>query len=242
MMVNRRIVSLVGVLALVGCANPELEAKVNGLEAKVSALEGKVASAGPQAAGPADPAKEAAARAEAEKVREMIANLDTEGAKAKVAEIEKTYAGTRTARSLGRTKAELAVVGKDAGALDVEKWFQGESTMNDGKATLLVFWEVWCPHCKREVPKLQATYTKYHDQGLNLVGVTKVTRSATDEKVQAFIDENDLTYPVAKEKGDNLSTYFGVRGVPAAAIVKEGKVVWRGHPGRLTDAMIEKLL
>ena len=138
--------------------------------------------------------------------------------------------------------SELDVVGKEAGALDTSKWFQGNVAMGDGTATMLVFWETWCPHCKREVPKIEATHNKFKDRGLNVVGVTKVTRSATDEGVAAFIEEHGITYPVAKEQGDNLSKHFGVRGVPAAAIVKEGKVVWRGHPARINDAMLEKLL
>ena len=48
-----------------------------------------------------------------------------------------------------------------------------------------------------------------------------------------------VSYPIAKESGDALSKHFGVRGIPAAAMVKDGKVVWRGHPARLTDDMIE---
>ena len=47
-----------------------------------------------------------------------------------------------------------------------------------------------------------------------------------------------MGYPTAKEKGD-LSEYYGVRGVPAAAVVKGGKVVWRGHPSRINDKMLE---
>jgi thiol-disulfide isomerase/thioredoxin len=113
--------------------------------------------------------------------------------------------------------------------------------MGDGKATLVVFWEVWCPHCRREVPNLQATYEKYNSKGLTVVGVTKITKSSTEEKVTEFIAENKLTYPIAKETG-TLSSRFGVRGIPAAAVVKDGKVVWRGHPARLSEDMYESWL
>ena len=67
----------------------------------------------------------------------------------------------------------------------------------------------------------------------------RVTKSATDDGVAEFIKENNLTYPVAKEQDGSLSSRFGVRGIPAAAVVQNGKVVWRGHPARLTDQMIE---
>jgi hypothetical protein len=47
---------------------------------------------------------------------------------------------------------------------------------------------------------------------------------------------------MAKEKDASMSTGFNVTGIPAAALVKEGKVIWRGHPGRLDDATIDKLI
>ena len=53
-----------------------------------------------------------------------------------------------------------------------------------------------------------------------------------------FIAENKVTYPIAKEQGDEMSKAFNVSGIPAAAVVKNGTVVWRGHPARLDDAKI----
>ena len=238
-MLNRIAVTVMtGMMVAGGCAtDPELVKRVDALEAKVSELEKR-----PAGAPAADPKREAEAQAMAEQIQKAIADLDTATAKTKAAEFNKKYAGTKASRYLKRVLSELDVVGKEAGALDASKWFQGNVAMGDGTATMLVFWETWCPHCKREVPKIEATHNKFKDRGLNVVGLTKVTRSATDEGVEAFIQEHGITYPVAKEDGDNLSKRFGVRGVPAAAIVKEGKVVWRGHPARINDAMLEKLL
>jgi thiol-disulfide isomerase/thioredoxin len=239
-MLNRIVATVfAGGIVLGGCMpDPELSKRMDVLEAKVSELEKR-----PSGPAPADPAKEAAAQKLAEAIQKDIADLNSEGAKAKAAEFQKKYAGTKASRYLKRVMAELSVVGRDAGEMDVSEWFQGNVKMDEGKATMLVFWEIWCPHCKREVPKLEATYNKYKDRGLNVVGLTKVTRSSTDEKVREFISEKGMSYPVGKEQeGGNLSQRFGVRGVPAAAIVKDGKVVWRGHPARINDAMLEKLL
>ena len=85
---------------------------------------------------------------------------------------------------------------------------------------------------------MQKIYEDFGPQGLQMVGLTKITRSATEEGVTAFIKENKLSYPMAKEGGD-LSKTFNVSGIPAAAVVKGGKIVWRGHPGRLTDDQIK---
>ena len=72
-----------------------------------------------------------------------------------------------------------------------------------------------------------------------MIGLTKITRNSTEEQVTAFIKEKDVQYALAKEQGDSMSKRFGVSGIPAAAVVKDGKVVWRGHPARLKDEMIE---
>ena len=238
-----RIVALIlaGTVAFSGCmTDPELVQRIDALEKQVKQLEAR--PAGPAGQAPVDPKKEQAAQKLAEEIQKSIADMDVASAKAKAAEFQKNYSGTKASRYLKRVLAELDVVGREAGNMDVSKWFQGNADMTDGTATMLVFWEEWCPHCKREVPKIEATHNKYKDRGLNVVGLTKVTRSSTDEKVTSFMDEKGVTYPVAKEEGDNLSKRFGVRGVPAAAIVKAGKVVWRGHPARINDAMIEKVL
>ena len=39
-----------------------------------------------------------------------------------------------------------------------------------------------------------------------------------------------------------LSGAYAVSGIPAAALVKDGKVIWRGHPSRLTDELVQQLL
>lgn len=228
------------------CTDPVLEQRVADLEQKVGDLEKRVGDAEARPAVKAPPSaasteQEEAAAALLREANTMVAAMDYEGAKAKIAELTTKYPTTRAARSSARMSSELEVIGIDAGDLSVDKWFQGNTTMDQGKATLLVFWEVWCPHCRREVPALEATYEKYHGEGLNMVAMTKITKSATEEKVEEFITENKLTYPIAKEDG-TMSTRFGVRGIPAAAVVKDGKVVWRGHPARLTDDMFKAWL
>lgn len=236
---------MVGVVLLAaGCSNPEIEAKVKELESRVEKLESapKAAPAGRQAApaAPVDEAKEQGATEMLRTINELVEKRAYDDARGKLAQLDADFPGTRAQRAAQRIKEEVDVIGRDAGAMTVDSWYQGKVDMNDGKATMLVFWEVWCPHCKREVPKLQATHDKYKGRGLNMVGLTKQTRGVTDDQVREFITEGNVSYPMAREAGDELSTRFGVRGIPAAAVVKGGKVVWRGHPSRVTDQMIEE--
>jgi thiol-disulfide isomerase/thioredoxin len=232
-------------VALSGCATQD---QVKKLEERIAEVEKKQAAA-PAARqgqnpmqGSGDPAKEEAARNLYTQIQEMVGKGDIEGAKKKMVELTANYGDTTTAKRAQSLNAELSVVGKAAPTdLKVEKWYQGQSEVHiDQGPTLVVFWEVWCPHCKREVPKLEATYEKYKGK-LQVVGLTKITKSSTEEKVQEFITEQKVSYPMAKETGE-MSDYFAVSGIPAAAVIKDGKVVWRGHPGRLTDDMINAWL
>jgi thiol-disulfide isomerase/thioredoxin len=231
---------IIGALALVaGCATSD---RVKALEEKVATLEEKVETAAKSGGkdAPKDEKAEKAAAAIYESIGKAIREGDTEGAKKKLSDLKAKYSNTTAYRRARKIERELEVIGKAAPAtMEVEKWYTSESKIDfaSDKPTLLVFWEIWCPHCRREVPKLQATWDKYNGK-IQMVGLTKITRSATEEKVTEFIAEEKVTYPTAKENGD-LSKHFNVSGIPAAAVVKGGKIVWRGHPGRLNDTMID---
>jgi thiol-disulfide isomerase/thioredoxin len=162
-------------------------------------------------------------------------------AKRLMAQLRSKHGGTDIykSREVQSLEANLDVVGKKITSEDIRKnidnWYiEGEINLEEG-VTLLVFWEVWCPHCKREVPKLKQTYEKYRDDGLKVLSLTKLSKSATEQKVLTFIQESELNYPTAKENG-KISPIFDVKGVPAAAVVNNGVVVWRGHPGKIGKA------
>jgi len=246
------VAALILVLALPAFGGKGDDAQIEALEAKVETLEAKIDALGSKldahfagldaklaelAAGPE--AREGKARAMLTEVNQAIGKGEFDQARTLLANMEKQYGTTQAFRQARSLKQELEVFGKDSPAdLSVEKWFQGEAAIDDGQATLIVFWEVWCPHCKREVPKLEKIYNDYKDQGLNVVGLTKLTRDTKEEVAADFIKTQNVTYPMGKETG-GASSYFNVSGIPAAAVVKDGKIVWRGHPARLTEEMLK---
>lgn len=231
-------------LALVGCAQ---KSEVDAMDARLKAIEEKVATlekAPPGKAGAvaANPEEEEAAAKLMTEVQDSIKANDYATAKTKLADLTGKYSGTRAGKAAARMAAEINLIGTDAAPLEMEKWFQGKAELSDSKATLLVFWEVWCPHCKKELPKLAEEEGKYKEMGVQVVGITKVTKSATDESVEAFIKESKAKFPIGKEKDGSLSKAYSVSGIPAAALVKDGKVIWRGHPARLDDTTLAALL
>lgn len=229
-------------LALTGCVTLNqhrvVEARVVALETELESLEARVAPILPPT-----PEDESESRALLESAMTATEDLRWDDARASLDSVIERYPNTQAARVAAAVAEEVAVVGRDALELDVEQWFQGsDADLADDKATIFVFWEAWCPHCQREVPRLSATYDRFREKGLGLVGLTEMTRDVTEQDVATFIKDNEVTYPIAKEKDQALAVQYGIRGIPAAAVVKDGKVVWRGHPASLTDGLIEKML
>lgn len=235
------VIAAIAAMMATGCADPATTQKLADLENKVAELEKKVAAGPARGAAPAgaSAAEEEAANDLMQQLSKAMTAMDYDAAKKLADEVVTKYGKTKAARAVARMKGELDVIGRDAPSLAVDHWFQGETSLNSDDATLLVFWEVWCPHCKREVPKLEATYQSWKDKGVNVVGLTKQSRDISDAQVSEFVSGNGISYAVAREKGQTMSDAFGVRGVPAAAVVKDGKIVWRGHPARITDDMLK---
>lgn len=254
------VLALLVAVVFVAAPSPVLaqgDADVKALTEKVDALERRIAtmernltqqlnniSQKLAAGGGGSNVNEAEAQAALTAVNALIASGDTTKAKAEMTKFMQKYGSGTTAKRASKTYQELQVIGKAApGDWGIDKWFQGEGEAKLGSkdTTLVVFWELWCPHCKREVPKLQALYESLKGDGLRVVGLTKVNKSSTDEKVSEFIKTQSVSYPMAKENG-SASQHFGVSGIPAAAVVKDGKVIWRGHPARLSEAQLKSWL
>ena len=53
------------------------------------------------------------------------------------------------------------------------------------------------PLCQHEVPRMQELFTRFQNRGLQVLGLTEMRLSTTPEKVRAYIDRRDLTYPIA---------------------------------------------
>jgi len=213
----------------------QLDQRINGLEVQLAGLSAKLRSEHP------DPRMEQEAAQALQEIHTLARAGDTEQARDQMNAFMEDYRNTRAGKQAASLHQELSVVGKKVpDEWNFSGWFQGEKEidLNSDGTTILVFWETWCPHCRREVPKLQLLADQYADQGLQILGISKLSRGGSEEKMMAFLEANDLKFPMARD-GGAVSAHFGVAGIPAVAVVKSGKVVWRGHPAKLAPAMLE---
>ncbi len=217
--------------------------EVEDLRAQVTALQAELAQCRTAQAnvGSAEE-NETAARALYEAAQTASSAGNTEEAQRILNDLMARYGNTRTASRATRLHNELSIVGNVAPAIEAEHWFGGEAGQW-GEVTLVVFFETWCPHCLREIPNVNALYRDtYRSRGLTVLGFTKVTRNSTEATVRDFVAEHGLVFPIAKEAGSSMSEAFAVTGIPAAAVIIRGEVVWRGHPGMLSSEQFDQWL
>ena len=62
---------------------------------------------------------------------------------------------------------------------------------------LVNYWATWCAPCRKDMPKLDAFYRRYHDQNLEMIGIS-IDRDSDLQKVRKVAS---LAYPVALLKG-----------------------------------------
>jgi peroxiredoxin len=91
-----------------------------------------------------------------------------------------------------------------------------------GKVVLVNFWATWCPPCRKEMPDIQALYDKYKDQGLVVLAISDEDAA----KVQPFIAEKKIGYPVLLDPGGKVNEAFRIQGIPKTFVYdREGKLV-----------------
>ena len=112
-----------------------------------------------------------------------------------------------------------------------------------GKVTIIDFWASWCGPCRMENPNVVALYKEFHDQGLNIIGVS-LDKDAG--KWKDAIAKDGLTWAhVSNLKfwDEPIAKLYGVESIPATFILDaEGNIVAQNLRGDELKAKVKELL
>lgn len=112
-----------------------------------------------------------------------------------------------------------------------------------GKFVLVDFWASWCGPCMDEMPNVKAIYEKYHDRGLEIVGVSMDNNKANWERA---IERAGLVWHhVSSLKGMNrcpVAKLYQVVAIPKLYIIgKDGKIIAKDLRGEELREKIDEL-
>ena len=141
------------------------------------------------------------------------------------------------------------ITGAQAPAFLPEKWLKGEpvTAFEKDKVYLVECWATWCGPCVAAIPHVNELHRKFQDKGLVVIGANVM--GDPEKKAADFVAKkgDGMAYRVAYDgKSGRVERDWleaaGVRGIPHAFVIREGKLIWHGHPMRLNESMIETML
>ena len=105
-----------------------------------------------------------------------------------------------------------------------------------GKGVMLNFWGTWCAPCREEMPYMESLYPTYKEKGVEIVAVNL---DQSELKVQQFIDEFGLTFPVPHDVRDEVRELYGIGPLPSTVFINPDGVIEDIVIGALTLDRLE---
>jgi len=100
--------------------------------------------------------------------------------------------------------------------------------MRGKRVVHVVFWATWCVPCLQEIPALRATYDKYRDRGLQVLGIV-VNMNQTVDGVRAVARDLKINYPILWDDEGTLAERYRVSYIPQNFLIgKDGVIRYAG--------------
>jgi len=127
-------------------------------------------------------------------------------------------------QELSRLKSEpwpLRFTALDGSEVDLSDW--------RGKPVIVAFWSTNCVGCRRQIPKLKSLYARYHELGLQMVGVTGNKDPA---RLAAFLETHDMTWPQRADSEQASADFdrFGFRWASNLLLFDRNGLLVRSEP------------
>jgi thiol-disulfide isomerase/thioredoxin len=116
-----------------------------------------------------------------------------------------------------------------------------------GKVVVIDFWATWCGPCVAEMPKMKELYARYHDHGVEFIGVSLDQPPAQGglESLKRFVKEKGITWPQYYQGNgwkSAFSSSWKINSIPRVFVVdQEGKLYSVDARGKL-ETIIPDLL
>jgi len=140
----------------------------------------------------------------------------------------------------GRRVGDLAL---DFTLKDLNNQTHRLKDMRGKQVVHVVFWATWCVPCLQEIPTLRAVREKYHDRGLEILGIV-INLSQTVDGVRAAARDLKLNYPILWDDGGEVQDRYGVSSIPQNVLIgRDGVIRYTGTSlPRNYETLLDSLL
>jgi thiol-disulfide isomerase/thioredoxin len=149
------------------------------------------------------------------------------------------------------TPAVLAEPYPVAPAIASSQWINTAPLLADdvrGQVVLVKFWTFACYNCQNVEPYVKTWHAQYADQGLIVIGVhsPEFAHEQHVPNVLQYIEDHQMTYPVAIDNDFAIWKRFGNRAWPTIYLIDRSGRLRYQHVGEgaypQTEQMIQLLL
>lgn len=95
---------------------------------------------------------------------------------------------------------------------------------------IVVFWETWCPYCKRHNERVEQLYQSVRGKKIRVLGATTETDEA---KVRAYVQSSQLHFPVAMVSADFRTQFTRRKVIPLTCLVAGDGQLLQVIPGEM---------
>jgi len=112
-------------------------------------------------------------------------------------------------------------------------------TRHGNRYLLLDFWASWCEPCHKEIPNLKAIYERYHEKGLDIIGIS-ADHNVDDWK--STLEEQNERWCNYIDKNRQAITEYKVQYIPSIFIIDaEGNIIAEKLRGKELSDFIDDL-
>ena len=98
----------------------------------------------------------------------------------------------------------------------------------NGKVVFLDFWAPWCIPCRQELPELDKLYSKFSNDGFEVVGISI---DPSEKNVAAFLQKVPLNVHIVLDKKNEVSDAYRVTSMPTGFIIGRDGIIQQVYKG-----------